>query len=650
MELIIDSEFKGIIPPLSDDEFNGLKQSILTEGCRDAIVTWNGIIIDGHNRYAICTKHGIPFKTEEKQFDDRLDVKIWMVKNQFGRRNLENFVKASLALKLKEFFKEKADKNKKIAGKTYGVNHPKEVPLISAEPLQSNEIHPIDTREELAKVAGVGHDTISKVEEIQKATPVEVKDILEKKLSDGDLSINQVHKAVKSVKNDKNAGKILEKALEKTEASPKILFENAVKEAKQEAELEEKENKREEALIQDTKPVIKKSLFNFTTDSIEWAKWTWNPVTGCKFGCKYCYARDIANRFYKTKFEPTFHEDRMDAPLETVVPKEAITDIGYKNVFVCSMADLFGDWIPDEWIKKVLKAVRENPQWNYLFLSKNPKRLIGIDFPDNAWVGTTVDVQKRVDPAKEAFRQVKAKVKFLSCEPLQENVIFDDMSMFDWLIIGGRSESTGMLAGQPEWKWVEDLLIQARKDNVSLYFKPNLEVRPTEYPQKYEQAEDLTQSEEGDSCKLYTIGYEGKDIQTFIEILKNNGIEYILDVRDTPRTRNNADFNKNRINDILKREGIEYTSKKELGVVKGIRDLYKKGEMLTPEFEQKYYEKISTVDMNELAREIKLSGCTALMCYEMFAIATGKQKINCHRSILANILKTTGEFDEIINL
>lgn len=155
---------------------------------------------------------------------------------------------------------------------------------------------------------------------------------------------------------------------------------------------------------------------------------------------------------------------------------------GYNNVFVCSMADLFGDWVPQEWIDKILKVVRENPQWNFLFLTKNPKRLIEIEFPDNCWVGTTVDVQARVAPAMEAFKQVKAKVKFLSCEPLQERLEFSDMTMFDWLIIGGRSKSTGMPAFQPEWEWVEKLLIQARKDNLMVYMKPNLEVRSKEYP------------------------------------------------------------------------------------------------------------------------------------------------------------------------
>ena len=106
----------------------------------------------------------------------------------------------------------------------------------------------------------------------------------------------------------------------------------------------------------------------------------------------------------------------------------------------------------------------------------------------------------------------------------------------------------------------------------------------------------------------------------------------------------------NNIKYILKREGIEYTSRTELGVIKTIRNLYKEGKMSTSEFEQEYNKKTGTIDMNKLTREIKRSGRTALMCVEMFAIATDKQEINCHRSILANILKETGEFDVIINL
>lgn len=135
----------------------------------------------------------------------------------------------------------------------------------------------------------------------------------------------------------------------------------------------------------------------------------------------------------------------------------------------------------DVWIEKILDSVRASPAWTFIFLTKNPKRLIEIDWPKNAWIGTTVDVQSRVEPAISAMKNVKATVRFISCEPLQEELTFSEMP-FEWIIIGGRSRSSGMEAGQPEWTWVEKLLTCARQNNVKVYFKPNLASRPKEYP------------------------------------------------------------------------------------------------------------------------------------------------------------------------
>ncbi|MBW1992655.1 MAG: DUF5131 family protein [Deltaproteobacteria bacterium] len=221
-------------------------------------------------------------------------------------------------------------------------------------------------------------------------------------------------------------------------------------------------------------------VFNRTNENIEWACWTWNPVTGCRHGCPYCYARDIAARFYGNGgFEPKFHPDRLSAPANTPMPKP-YAPVGERNVFVCSMADLFGEWVPQEWIDAVLEAVRAAPQWNFLFLSKNPQRMVGIDWPDNAWVGTTVDCQKRVAPAESAFSRIKARVKFLSCEPLLEKLTFKNLKVFDWLIIGPKRVGAGH--EQPDWRWVELLLFQARAAKLKVYFKPHLAVRPREYP------------------------------------------------------------------------------------------------------------------------------------------------------------------------
>lgn len=222
-------------------------------------------------------------------------------------------------------------------------------------------------------------------------------------------------------------------------------------------------------------------VFNATNDHIEWAKWTWNPYTGCLHECKYCYARDIAHRFYPEKFEPTFRPGRLAAPFNTKIPERRKDEPGIHNVFVCSMADVFGDWVAQEHIDQILDVVRATPQWNYLFLTKNPKRLIQ-NWPDNSWVGATVDIQARVKPTEQAFKQIQSPVKFLSCEPLLEALTFTNLDVFDWVILGARSRSSRLAEFQPKWQWVENIMLQARQAGCSVYFKPNLKVAPKEYP------------------------------------------------------------------------------------------------------------------------------------------------------------------------
>jgi protein gp37 len=245
----------------------------------------------------------------------------------------------------------------------------------------------------------------------------------------------------------------------------------------------------------------RKAQFNSTNEMVDWAWWTWNPVTGCWHGCPYCYARDIAHRFYDTDFEPTFYPDRLNAP-QNMKPMSAqriqneankrrvrFEDalIFSKNVFTCSMSDLFGKWVPEEWILQVFESVKKSPEWNFLFLTKFPQRLQEINdklggFPDNVWVGTTVDTQSRVALAEKAFKNIDAKVKWLSIEPMLEPLNFSSLDMFDLIAIGGQSRTTKEPEFQPEWIWVEDLLAQARKSNTSVYFKENLRSRPKELP------------------------------------------------------------------------------------------------------------------------------------------------------------------------
>jgi protein gp37 len=218
------------------------------------------------------------------------------------------------------------------------------------------------------------------------------------------------------------------------------------------------------------------------TGNIEWAKWSWNPITGCNHGCKYCYARDIAQRLFKPKFEPAFYPARLRCPEFTVQPEEAKKNIGFKNVFTCSMADLFGKWVPRDLIELVLDVVRKSPSWNFLFLTKFPKRYLEFEFPDNAWVGTSVDRQKRVGEAESVFKDVKARVKWLSCEPMLEDLTFKHLDRFQWVVIGGSSRSTQTPEFKPPRDWVTHLWAQAREAKCMIYEKPNLLERCLEYP------------------------------------------------------------------------------------------------------------------------------------------------------------------------
>lgn len=178
----IDIEFENLIPKLSNEEFKQLEENIKSEGCREALIVWNGILIDGHNRYKICKQNNIDFKIIEKNFSNREEAKMWIIKNQFGRRNLSIYDRSVLALKLENLFKEKAKANMLA---TQNNN--------SASAFQKSEKQ-INTTKEIAKIAGTSHDTISKVKKIEEKAPDDVK----VKVKKGEMSINQAYNYAKT--------------------------------------------------------------------------------------------------------------------------------------------------------------------------------------------------------------------------------------------------------------------------------------------------------------------------------------------------------------------------------------------------------------------------------------------------------------------
>lgn len=162
-ELIIDPVLKSLIPPLSDEEFKQLEENIKNEGCRDALVIWHGTIVDGHNRYKICQENDISFETEEKGFSDRDEAAEWIIRNQFGRRNLSLAQRSELAMKLKPAIQKKAKENHVANGGDKKAAR------------QKSNTPKIDTYDELAKIAGVSSDTIRKTEKIiDKGTPEQI--------------------------------------------------------------------------------------------------------------------------------------------------------------------------------------------------------------------------------------------------------------------------------------------------------------------------------------------------------------------------------------------------------------------------------------------------------------------------------------------
>lgn len=176
-DLQIDNEFQSLIPPLSPEEYAALESNLLDEGCRDALVVWGDILVDGHNRYRICKVHGIPFQTINREFENRQGAIEWIIRNQFGRRNLPAYERARLALKLKPLIAARA---KEHQGERTDI-------------CQKSDRSAIDTKRELAKAAGVSHDTIAKVEKIEAmATPEDKED-----LRSGEASINQVYQRLK---------------------------------------------------------------------------------------------------------------------------------------------------------------------------------------------------------------------------------------------------------------------------------------------------------------------------------------------------------------------------------------------------------------------------------------------------------------------
>lgn len=206
--------------------------------------------------------------------------------------------------------------------------------------------------------------------------------------------------------------------------------------------------------------------------TIEWTESTWNPITGCtkiSAGCKNCYASILAKRLqamgqkkYQNGFVPTMHPDTLDDPFK------------WKNgklVFVNSMSDSFHKEFPLTFIQQMFSVMNETPRHTYQVLTKRAERLeelsTFLNWTDNIWMGVSVENEKTIDRI-DHLRKTKAKVKFLSCEPLIGPLPNINLEGIDWVIVGGES---GPNSRPMEKEWVDDIQQQCEKAGVAFFFK-----------------------------------------------------------------------------------------------------------------------------------------------------------------------------------
>lgn len=268
-----------------------------------------------------------------------------------------------------------------------------------------------------------------------------------------------------------------------------------------------------------------------TKTKIDWCDATWNPVTGCLHGCEYCYARRIAERFepyeiydpemalqrhaiankqliglgapyvldfpwqqrnkngtiqnapYPFGFAPTFHRYKLDEPARWTRPR---------NIFVCSMSDMFGEWVPDEWIDDVIKSTQRALQHRYLFLTKNPERygewlerfetcsIDGLDELENCWFGASASNNAELERAN------RSKAQWVSIEPIRERIETDEDQFMEfnpytgakrkrwvWVVIGAETGNSKNKVA-PKREWIDDIVDACEDYGTPVFMKESL--------------------------------------------------------------------------------------------------------------------------------------------------------------------------------
>lgn len=193
MDIVVNEELKAYIDPLTPDEYEALERSLLAEGCRDSLVLWGNVLVDGHNRYGICKKHDLPFNTvQNTRFQSMEDVHLWMIEQHLGRRSVSDFQRGVLALRKREILAERRARAKPASDDapptpdTSAHDAAVEAATTDVPAAAATKSAPLPSRQELAREARLSNNQVVMIEKIQKQAAPEVVAAVKS----GTLSIN----------------------------------------------------------------------------------------------------------------------------------------------------------------------------------------------------------------------------------------------------------------------------------------------------------------------------------------------------------------------------------------------------------------------------------------------------------------------------
>lgn len=419
-KLIVKEPFSSLFP-IKDVVRKAILEDMTKYGFDESkpIDVWNGIVIDGHTRLSCALElyiKKIPIYVHE-EFDSEDIALEYAIHSQASRRSLTD---SELLRCIEELDKRKT---KAEAGSMKGKK-------------QASPDASFSEGKSAKRTAELVGTSQGKVERARKVLDDADEDTKEK-VKSGKISINKAYNETVSKKGTYEEGNYIYK---KVDDDMYDLYVATPKSKKFFAELA-------------PNPDGKGSFLD--------------TIAGCAGTCDHCRIKEV---------NPTFYPAHINAP-SNIKPKGS--KLTSKLIYLNYGGEWMGKWVPQSWIDKTIAMAEDNKDWQFLTLTRYPKRLLKFKFPQNMWLGATILTQKDVEVVEGVFTEIKGRIRFANIEPMTSEITFNDMGVFDWVVIGAQYSP----AKQPEWEWIRNVIAQATEYGVPIFIKPSVTVRAMEYPE-----------------------------------------------------------------------------------------------------------------------------------------------------------------------